>query len=117
MLPQDFVCDFCGSTWREDRPMVEGHKGCLICARCLEAAYRRVVIENAGVTVPEHVACALCLLNKSGDYWQSSARVSVADGTVMIEPEPGACACRWCVERSAGLLEKEPDARWRRPVA
>jgi hypothetical protein len=74
------------------------------------------------VVVPEHIACSLCLLNKRGDYWQSPVRASVvaplageAKGGVDIEPEPGAVICRWCIERSAGMLEKDPESGWKRP--
>jgi hypothetical protein len=115
MDARDFVCDFCGQHWAEDRPMMEGHKGSLICGRCLAVAWRAVAVENAGVVVPEHIACALCLLNKSGDYWQSPLRVAVVGDAVDTSPEPGACACRWCIEKSAGMLEKDPSSGWKRP--
>ena len=39
LLPTDFLCDYCGNTWSDDRPMVEGHRGSLVCARCLSLAY------------------------------------------------------------------------------
>lgn len=121
MRAEDFFCDFCGSHWDETRPMVEGHRGSLICGRCLALAYARVVVRNSGVVVPEHVACAMCLLNKSGDYWQSPVRtqlVTASDagpGGVDIHPEPGACICRWCLEKSAGMMEKDAQSGWKRP--
>jgi hypothetical protein len=111
----DFLCDFCGSTWKSDRPMIEGHKGSLICGHCLTAAYTQVVLRNAGLTVPEHVACTLCLLNKSGDYWQSGTRVEVREEEVQIELEPGNAVCRWCIERSAGMLSKDGESGWKKP--
>ena len=116
---QDFLCDFCAQCWSEERPMVEGHKGTLICGRCLSLAFDATVVRNAGVVVPEHVACTLCLLNKSGDYWQSPLRVVVEGGEsggVDVLPEGGACICRWCIERSAGMLEKDPTSGWKRPA-
>jgi len=117
MEAQDFVCDFCGQHWAQDRPMVEGHRGSLICGRCLSMACRQVLVDNAGVVVPEHVACTMCLLNKRGDYWQSGTVVTAKpeDGAVDVEPGPGACICRWCIERSAGMLEKDPESGWKRP--
>jgi hypothetical protein len=141
MEPADFVCDFCGACWGEDRPMVEGHRGSLICGRCLSRACEQVLVGNAGVVVPEHVACAMCLLNKSGDYWQSPLRVEATEspaepagqdmgnsmghilghimghikGEIAIHPEPGSCICRWCIERSAAMLEKDAESGWTRP--
>ncbi|MFO0830415.1 MAG: hypothetical protein U0637_01100 [Phycisphaerales bacterium] len=115
MAGSDFLCDFCGQTWADDRPMVEGHKGSLVCGKCLSLAYASVVVRNAGVVVPEHIACVMCLLNKSGDYWQSPLRVTMVGGAADIHPEPGACICRWCIEKSGAMLEKDPDSGWRRP--
>ena len=122
MDASDFLCDFCGSEYGPDHPMVEGHRGSLICGKCLASACKQVLVLNAGVVVPEHIACSLCLLNKRGDYWQSPVRASVvaplageAKGGVDIEPEPGAVICRWCIERSAGMLEKDPESGWKRP--
>jgi hypothetical protein len=115
MSETDFICDFCGSTWKPDRPMVEGHKGTLICGVCLTSACRQVLVDNAGITVPQHVACTLCLLNKSGDYWQSATRVDVSESEIVIEPEPGNAVCRWCIEKSAGMLEKDGEGGWKRP--
>jgi transcription elongation factor Elf1 len=104
MLPTDFLCDFCGAHYSDDRPMVEGHRGSLICSRCLAKAHTQVIEHNAGITVPEHIACALCLMNKSGDYYQSPIRATATPDGAAIDPTPGACACRWCIERSAKLL-------------
>jgi hypothetical protein len=118
----DFVCDFCGQCWREDLPMMEGHRGSLICGRCLASAYGQVMVRNAGIVVPEHVECTMCLMNKTGDYWQSPAKAipifhpAGERGDIDILPEPGACICRWCIERSAGMLEKDPAASWQKPT-
>ena len=40
MRAEDFLCDFCGEHWSEERPMVEGHHGSLACGPCLTAAFR-----------------------------------------------------------------------------
>ncbi|MFO0857615.1 MAG: hypothetical protein U0640_09705 [Phycisphaerales bacterium] len=121
MTEEDFLCDFCGCTWTSANPMVEGHKGSLICGRCLTAACKAVLVQNAGVVVPQHIGCAMCLLNKTGDYWQSPVRASVvegengAKGEVDIEPTPGSVICRWCIERSAAILSKDTESGWKRP--
>ncbi|QOJ00827.1 MAG: hypothetical protein HRU70_10110 [Phycisphaeraceae bacterium] len=96
----DFLCDFCGSTWTDDLPMVEGHQGSLICARCLAVAYRQVILANDN-SAPEGYSCALCLLTKPEHAW--------------LSPATGAVACRWCVNKSADMLEKDPDMGWAKP--
>lgn len=97
----DFQCDFCGSEWAGELPMVEGHKGSLICGACLREAYRRVVLKGESVA-GEGYSCTLCLLTKSEPAWESAT---------------GAVACRWCIEKSAKMLEKDPDYGWSAPTA
>ena len=118
MCADDFLCDFCGSHWSALHPMVEGHRGSLICGECLSRAYAQVIVRNSGVVVPEHVACTMCLLNKRGDYWQSPVRAELAAAAprgVEIQLEPGACICRWCIEKSAGMMEQDAASGWKKP--
>jgi len=100
--PTDFLCDFCGCEWTEELPMVEGHKGTLICGACLREAYRRVLLagESSGA---EGYACTLCLLTKTEPAWESPSL-------------PPATACKWCIERSAKLLAKDPETKWTIPT-
>ena len=51
-----FICDFCRKPWTDDRPMVEGHQGSLICASCLTLAC--LSEETAG----EGEKCVMCLM-------------------------------------------------------
>jgi hypothetical protein len=105
MTAEDFVCDFCHQHWTEERPMVEGHRGSLICGPCLSAAFTELVIINGGVIATDPRSCALCLMHKSEEkHWQSDA----------VEGWP--LACRWCVEKSALMLEKDPETDWARPA-
>jgi hypothetical protein len=115
MEPRDFFCDFCGKTYEVAGAMVEGHRGSLICSACLTRAYSLVVARNQGVVVPEHVACTMCLMNKTGDYWQSPARVEATRDGVDVHPEPGAAICRWCIEKSAGMLANDAESGWVKP--
>jgi hypothetical protein len=107
--PEDFICDFCRNSWAEDRAMVEGHKGSLICASCLTVAFREVALPTGGGGVPlaERGTCTLCLAPTSEPVWVSPAY-------------PEASACRKCVKQSAAILEKdqkgEPNG-WKRPTA
>ena len=97
--------------------MVEGHKGRLICGACLSRAYAQVCVREAGIVAPSHAACALCLMSKSGDYWQSESLVLEEAGEVRVDPlSPGALACRWCIDRSAQMLAKDAESGWKLPT-
>ncbi|MDX2147818.1 MAG: hypothetical protein SFZ23_09880 [Planctomycetota bacterium] len=106
-----FKCDFCAQPWSEDRPMVEGHRGSLICGSCLRVAWLHVTglhatgpngAANAG-PMSDEASCALCLMHKREPAWQS--------------PSTEAWACRWCLTKSAEMLERDPDVAWTRPEA
>lgn len=101
--PQDFICDFCHSSWSEDRPMIEGHRGSLICGPCLSMACREVLVASGGAEARNGVGCALCLQTNPVKHWVSP----IDDGVV---------ACRECIERSARLLSRDKDSGWRQPT-
>ncbi len=99
-----FRCDFCGSAWDERRPMVEGHRGSLICASCLSIAYTELVHLDSGYAPDRKQVCVLCLENGRDElHWASPL-----DETVL--------ACRRCVKQSAGVLHKDPDSPWKKPA-
>ena len=100
MEPADFLCDFCGQCWADGRPMVEGHRGSLICGPCLGVAYVEVV-QGGARSAPGGAACTLCLEARDGAMWASGARE--------------AFACLRCVKQSAGVLTKDPESGWRKP--
>lgn len=97
-----FKCDFCHKPWAEERPMVEGHKGSLICGQCLSAAYVEVVHAGLG---EEHrkSLCTMCLEARDERKWAS--------------PLTDTVACMRCVKQSAGVLERDEDHAWKRPAA
>lgn len=101
LLPDDFLCDFCSSAWDDSRPMVEGHRGSLICARCLSLAFDELWNQRAPGAVPPAQPCALCLERRDEPHWAS--------------PLTGALACKRCVKQSAVMLERDPDTPWKRP--
>lgn len=104
MGPEDFICDFCHQTWAEDRPMVEGHKGSLICGRCVTLSHAAVIHHESGELPGDHDACTTCLMHKHGEpHWRS--------------PATDAMICRECVLRSGLMLVKDPDTDWQPPAA
>ena len=99
-----FKCDFCHGPWAEDRPMVEGHRGSLICSRCLTIAYETVATGNGGETLPEATLCTLCLAPMGGPAWRSPAY-------------PDAWICKRCIKQSAGVLTKDKESGWSKPAS
>ncbi|MBA4027946.1 MAG: hypothetical protein C0475_02175 [Planctomyces sp.] len=114
-----FRCDFCRRGWSEDLPMVEGHKGSLVCSRCLSAAW--VVVTAAGGVggvggavaagdagaagaAAGGSACTMCLEHRKGPVWESPLFA-------------GSVICLRCVKQAARALEKDPESGWRRPGA
>jgi hypothetical protein len=97
-----FVCDFCRKAWAEDRPMVEGHQGSLVCSKCLSLAYMDVVHLGGGHE-QAGLKCTMCLEERKDAQWSSPAF-----GESRI--------CRRCIKQSATVLEKDEEAGWKRPV-
>lgn len=110
LSPEDFLCDFCGRSWSDDRPMVEGHQGSLICSACLSVAYAEVVLHHAG-DAPRPLGegasrerCVLCLEEGRDElHWRSPV-------------DEGKLACRRCIKMSASMLERDKDFGWKKPT-
>lgn len=101
--PEDFLCDFCMNHWTEQSPMVEGHRGSLICAKCLTDAYREIVYKESGVPLAEGTTCRLCLSPTDDPTWGKAEC-------------PEARACRKCIRQSTAVLEKDKEFGWKRPA-
>lgn len=97
-----FVCDFCRRPWSDDRPMVEGHRGSLICANCLRVAYTELVLTQSP-SVYEVESCTMCLEQRRQPGWRSP----------LFEE---AVVCLRCIKQSATVFEKDPDLHWTRPA-
>ncbi len=96
----DVLCDFCRTEWTEDLPMLEGHQGSCICAKCLSVAYAATHTPAPPSASP--VDCRMCLEKRDDPAW-----ISPVDETAAI--------CQRCAELAAASLEKDPDFHWRRP--
>ena len=103
--PADVLCDFCARpAWEMGIPCVEGHHGSIICGRCLEEAWRVLIVEKKGDDDLTNWTCTLCLEQRQKPFWQSPIRDS-------------ARVCRRCTKQAAGVLHKNPDWDWRKPDA
>jgi hypothetical protein len=101
MTEQDFLCDFCGRCYAPERPMVEGHRGSLICGPCLALAYATLWNLGTGEAVEARIVCTLCLSHNGDPMWRS--------------PVMDALVCKRCSKQSAVMLERDPESRWKRP--
>lgn len=100
-----FRCDFCQSPWADDLAMVEGHRGSIICGRCLSVAFAELVHLRSGRPVQPEEKCVLCLEEDRLDtHWESPSH-------------PEVLACKRCVKQSAGVLHKDRDMAWTKPDA
>jgi len=98
----DFLCDFCHQAWADDRAMVEGHRGSCVCSQCLTVAYTEVVLLEQS-PAPAAYTCRLCLETRDEPGWASP-----------IDQE--ACICQRCIKQSAGVLSKDKEISWSRPM-
>lgn len=97
-----FLCDFCRTPWDGAGPMVEGHRGSLICGKCLRIAFTELVLAAAGEPSPE--PCTMCLEVRSDRTWTSPVHDS-------------ARICRRCANQSGRILAKDKDMGWPLPTA
>lgn len=108
----DVLCDFCRRDWTDNVAMLEGHRGSCICGNCLSTAYASVVGARTSMAPPSFT-CTMCKetdddraaeKRPSEDAWQSPAYED-------------AVICRRCIKLAAGVLHKDPDWDWSKPVA
>ena len=138
LQPTDFLCDYCGNTWSDDRPMVEGHRGSLVCAKCLSLAYGLLWLSApkwdgkappppppADQTMPEGALCRMCLEHREEPCWQSpmgfvGEDAAGEDKDQASAPElgvvdGGAWLCKRCAKQSVVMLERDPELKYERP--
>ena len=105
----DVLCDFCHREWTEAVPMIEGHRGSCLCARCLTLAHTEVVL-NGNSTAPADYRCPMCLEERA-----DREALGRGDEPGWQSPLHDAVICRRCVELAAGSLEKDKDFGWKKP--
>ena len=107
----DVLCDFCHRAWTEDVPFIEGHRGAVICARCLEVAFVELEAGDGPNVVSGDY---LCRLSREDDRDREALRRAGEPGwRSPVDPE--AVACRKVIRMAAAALQKDPDFDWRKP--
>lgn len=99
-------CDFCGTDWDEIEPMVEGHRGSILCLRCLEQALKG----RAAGAGP--FRCTMCIRE---DLPAEMKRWSHPDAPHVPGVNREAVVCDECIEQAAKAFSKDPDVDWKRP--
>lgn len=102
MAAEDFLCDFCERCYSPDRPMMEGHRGSLICGPCLSASFVSLWYANEGEPAPAKDVCLMCLAENGDPIWRSPLRAEKF-------------ICKRCSKQSVVMLERDKEAGWKRP--
>ena len=89
-------CDFCGVDWDGSSPVIEGHRGAIVCLECLKKALTESAVHEGDFK------CVLCLrepIRASVKRWQGA--------------RPGVFACEGCILQAAEVFDKDPDIPWK----
>jgi hypothetical protein len=96
-------CDYCGTDWDEQLPMIEGHRGSVLCLECLKCA-----LDNAR-PADDTIDCALCLsASPAGTKHWRHPDPKPSDGL-----NPDAILCWDCIRLAAKGYHKDPDIDFR----
>lgn len=95
------ACDFCGTDWDERRPMIEGHRGSVLCLDCLKFAL--VMADPAA----ELFDCTLCLRSRP------AGTIAWHHPDCPPSSNPDAAVCAPCLKQAAGMFSKDPDIDWK----
>ncbi len=94
-------CDFCGTDWDGQSPVIEGHRGSIICLNCIKEALDHRTLGH------DPYKCPLCLRDKIPAHTPHWTHPN----------HPEAHACHSCIEQAADAFSKDPDVPWKRPQA
>lgn len=97
-------CDFTGTDWDEELPMIEGHKGSVLSLGALAMA-----VEQAA-PAKEQFECTMCLrthqpLTKA---WRHADPPPNAN--------PKAVICWDCIQQADRSFAQDPDTEWTRHI-
>ena len=95
------ACDFCGTDWDDQLPMIEGHRGSVICLPCLQQAI------DATAPAASAFTCTLCLqdLDAADRRWQPAGPGG----------SPDAAICQACIEQATRAFDRDPDVDFHAP--
>ena len=89
-------CDFCRTDWDGVSPVIEGHRGAIICLECLKLAL------DSLITGDSTYKCVLCLRDPLP---ATLARFSHS-------ASPTTYACRDCIHQTADVFDRDSDIDW-----
>ncbi len=97
------ACDFCGADWDMVKPMIEGHKGSILCLDCLSRA-----IDQAAAA-ERAFACTLCLVDREPPMkrW-SGPRPTAGDDPAQV--------CWDCLQQADRTFARDADTDWQRRI-
>lgn len=92
------ACDFCGTEWDQVKPMVEGHRGSVICLDCVKLALDNAATGGAAFT------CTLCLSDREAgsSAWRVPSPPDRANADAVI--------CGSCIQQTAEAFGKDRSA-------
>ena len=96
-------CDFCGEDWDEVKPMLEGHKGSVLCLDCLQRALSEAHREGGAFT------CTMGLT----DHDENTLRWKHPDPTASPGLNPDAVVCWDNIRLAAKTFHKDKDIDFR----
>lgn len=99
------ACDFCGTDWDMIQPMIEGHRGSILCLPCLARA-----IDQAGEW-SEGFSCTMC--RREFEAGEKAYRPTAA----VEQANPQAIVCWDCVRQADRAFASDPDTDWQRKIA
>lgn len=96
-------CDFCGIDWDNKSPMIEGHRGSVLCLPCLELALKQISPH------PESFKCTLCQQDKNEP---DQLRWQHPDPTPSPGLNPEASICKDCMTQAERVFKKDKSVDW-----
>jgi len=97
------ACDFCGRQWDEHYPMIEGHRGSIICLDCLKVAL------DAAQPAETPFFCTMA----QREYPAGTKVWFPPQAAPGVENNPEAAIGWECIRMAAKGFHKDPDTDFR----